>query len=281
MSLKLMYITNRPEIAAVAQTVGVDRVFVDLEYIGKADRQAGLDTVKSHHCIEDVAALRPVVTTSELMVRINPIHSATTGQFDSKEEIARVIAAGADSVMLPYFKSAEEVEFFLRCVNKQAKPILLLETPEAVADLDRILTIPGVEDIHIGINDLSIGMGKRFLFELLTDGTVEQICRRIQSTGISYGFGGIASIGKGMVPGEHIIMEHYRLGSSAAILSRCFCDIAKMTDMDQVHTIFTEGVQRIRNYEAYCAEHPELWEENRKTTMDLVAKTVSAMNKNG
>lgn len=42
-----MYITNRPEIAQIAESAGVDRIFVDLEYIGKADRQSGLDTVKS------------------------------------------------------------------------------------------------------------------------------------------------------------------------------------------------------------------------------------------
>ena len=38
MALKLMYITNRPEIAQIAETAGVDRIFVDLEYIGKKDR---------------------------------------------------------------------------------------------------------------------------------------------------------------------------------------------------------------------------------------------------
>lgn len=54
MSLKLMYITNRPEIAQIAETAGVDRIFVDLEYIGKAERQGGMDTVQSHHTLEDV-----------------------------------------------------------------------------------------------------------------------------------------------------------------------------------------------------------------------------------
>lgn len=275
MPLKLMYITNKPEIATIAQAVGVDRIFVDLEYIGKAERQNGLDTVISHHSIADVAALRSVVTTSELMVRINPIHVATAEYCSTEEEIDRVIAAGADSVMLPYFKSAEEVEFFLRCVNGRAKPILLLETPEAVADLDRILAVPGVADIHIGLNDLSIGMGQRFLFEPLMDGTVERVCRRIQSTGLTYGFGGVASIGKGVVPGEHILMEHYRLGSSMAILSRSFCDITKIDNLEEVETIFTQGVQKIRAYEAYCQEHPELWEENRRETAALVEQTVA------
>lgn len=41
MSLKLMYITNRPEVAVIAEQYGVDRIFVDMEYIGKADRQKG------------------------------------------------------------------------------------------------------------------------------------------------------------------------------------------------------------------------------------------------
>ena len=52
--LNLMYITNRPEIAQIAESAGVDRIFVDLEYIGKADRQSGLDTVKSKHTLDDV-----------------------------------------------------------------------------------------------------------------------------------------------------------------------------------------------------------------------------------
>ena len=33
--LKLMYITNRPEIAGIAEEAGVYRIFVDLETIGK------------------------------------------------------------------------------------------------------------------------------------------------------------------------------------------------------------------------------------------------------
>ena len=51
MSLKLMYITNNPTVAKIAECTGVDRIFVDMEYIGKEKRQAGLDTVKSRHTI--------------------------------------------------------------------------------------------------------------------------------------------------------------------------------------------------------------------------------------
>lgn len=37
--LKLMYITNSPEIASIAQSAGADRIFIDMEYIGKEERQ--------------------------------------------------------------------------------------------------------------------------------------------------------------------------------------------------------------------------------------------------
>ena len=58
MPLKLMYITDQPEIAQIAESAGVDRIFVDLEYIGKSDRQGGLDTVQSHHTIDDVKKIK-------------------------------------------------------------------------------------------------------------------------------------------------------------------------------------------------------------------------------
>lgn len=55
--LKLMYITNRPEVAHIAELSGVDRIFVDLETIGKQERQGGMDTVQSHHTLDDVAVV--------------------------------------------------------------------------------------------------------------------------------------------------------------------------------------------------------------------------------
>ncbi len=42
MPLKLMYITNSEDVAHIAEEAGVDRIFVDMEYIGKTDRQGGM-----------------------------------------------------------------------------------------------------------------------------------------------------------------------------------------------------------------------------------------------
>lgn len=263
MPLKLMYITNRPDIALIAEKNGVDRVFVDMEYIGKADRQGNLDTVKNHHTVKDIAALRMVLTQSELLVRVNPIHDKTEEYDSSEDEINASIAAGADIIMLPFFKKASEVKRFLRIVDGRVRTMLLLETPEAVEALDEILNIPGIDEIHIGINDLSLGYRKAFMFELLTDGTVENICRRIQQKGIVYGFGGIASLGRGLVPAELIIKEHYRLGSKMTILSRSFCNIDRIDSLEAVEEIFFRGVREIRALEKECAAHARYFTENK------------------
>lgn len=59
MFLNLMYITNNLEIALVAEKYGVDRVWVDLETLGKEERQKGMNTVKSNHSIEDIKKIKP------------------------------------------------------------------------------------------------------------------------------------------------------------------------------------------------------------------------------
>ena len=96
MSLELMYITNRTDVATLAQRAGVDRIFVDMEYIGKDLRQGGLDTVQSHHTVEDVKRLRPILNKSKLLVRCNPIHEASESYSSSEEELLQVYYADAE-----------------------------------------------------------------------------------------------------------------------------------------------------------------------------------------
>lgn len=270
--LNLMYITNRREIAQIAETAGVDRIFVDMEFIGKDERQKGLDTVKSHHMISDIAKIKDAVETAKVLARVNPIHDALPEFMSSEDEIERSILAGADILMLPYFKTVEEVDRFLSIVHGRVKTMLLVETPEAVERIDEILALPGIDEIHIGINDLSLGMGKKFMFELLTDGTVEQLCFKFRKAGIPYGFGGIASIGNGMVPSEFIIKEHYRLGSSFVILSRSFCDVTKLHHIGIINDIFLKGVRRIRALEQECEPHAKYFLENEQQLNERVAE---------
>lgn len=257
MSIKLMYITNRVDVAKIADSVGVDRIFVDLEQLGKAERQHGIDSVKSKHTIEDIRNIRGVLKNAELLVRINPIHEAVEGFCSSAEEIEQVLAAGADVIMLPYFKTVKEVQTFINLVNGRAKVFPLVETPEAVAVIDEILALPGIDELFVGLNDLSLGYKKCFMFELLSDGTVENLCEKFKAKGIPYGFGGIASLGKGLLPAEYIIKEHYRMGSTSAILSRSFCNIHLVENIEEIRRIFEKGVKEIRDFEVTCTQCDE------------------------
>ncbi len=248
--LKLMYITKSPAVARIAEEAGVDRIFVDLEKIGKELRQGGMNTVKSDHTVSDVAAVREVLTKARLLVRVNPIHDG------SREEIRAVLSAGADLLMLPYFSTKEEVCRFSEWVGGKAARMLLVETVGASSRLDEILA-DGLGDlVHVGINDLHLQMKKKFMFELLADGTVESIGKICKKHQIPFGFGGVASLGGGRLPAELVLAEHYRQGSDAVILSRSFCDLSQIEDMGKVREIFLSGVAAIREYERFLQKQP-------------------------
>ncbi|WP_128425439.1 aldolase/citrate lyase family protein [Gudongella oleilytica] len=265
MALKLMYITNNAYIAKIAENSGVDWIFIDLEINGKEERQGHLDTVISRHHIDDVKKIKEVLSTSELLVRVNPIFEG------SKAEIDRVIDDGADIVMLPFFQSKEEVAEFSNYVGGRAKTMLLLETPEAAESIDDILSVDGIDYIHIGLNDLHLGYGMKFMFELLADGTVENLCKKIRGRGIPYGFGGIAQLGQGDLPAEYVIAEHHRIGSSMAILSRSFCNVNKIKGIEEAQEVFDRGVSEVREYEKNLKDKSkEFFEENRIITCEKI-----------
>lgn len=243
MPLKLMYITNRPCVALVAEKYGVDRIWIDLETLGKEERQKGMNTVKSKYTVEDIRRIKPLLSTSELLVRVNPWNK------NSEKEINDVVASGADIIMLPMWKSFAEVTKFLSVVAGRCKTILLLETKEATECLPEVLAYGGMDEIHIGLNDLHLSYGMSFMFELLADGTVERLTSMMKEKGIPYGFGGIAKLGGGLLPAEKVIMEHYRLGSTRAILSRSFCDNVAIDSIEEIENVFCENMRTLREFE--------------------------------
>lgn len=274
MPLELMYITNNPEVAKIADRNHVDYIFIDMETIGKAERQNGMDTVQSHHTLNDITKIKKVLKYSKLLVRVNPIHE------NSETEIHKAIKNGADAIMLPFFKTRNEVDLFLKFVNKKAETILLCETSDAVNNIDDILSLEGIDRVHIGLNDLHLQYNKTFMFELVADGTVEMLCKKISEKGIPYGFGGIAKLGFGTVPAENVITEHYHFGSSAAILSRAFCNIEKES-IENINRIFDVELKKIREFENkvlyYSKEdlaqhHKQFCKQTEKVVFDMRAK---------
>ena len=273
MYMNLMYITNNPAVARIAEDAGVDWIFLDMEVIGKAFRQSGLNTVQNHHTVDDIKRIRKAIKKSKLLVRVNPIHDAVDNYPSSKDEIDASIEAGADILMLPYFKTVEEVKTFIHLVNGRAKTLLLLETVEAANLIDDILEVPGIDMIHLGLNDMHLELGMNFMFELLADGTVERLGDKIKAKGIPFGFGGIATLDGGALQGSMVLKEHVRLGSSMVIVSRSFCNTEIITDLNEVKRIFDTGISDLRALEKETSQADAAYlEENRKAVVAAVNK---------
>lgn len=273
--LNLMYITNKPWVAKIAEEAGVDWIFLDMEFIGKDARQGGLDTVQNHHTVKDVANIKAAVKKAKVLVRVNPIHEALPDYPSSKDEIDSTIKAGADIVMLPFFKTVEEVKQFISYVNGRAKTLLLMETVEAANLVDEILEVPGIDMIHLGLNDMHLELGMKFMFELLANGTVEKLGNKIKAKGIPFGFGGIATLDGGALPGSMVLKEHVRLGSSMVIVSRSFCNTDIVTDPDEVRQIFNKGIKAIRDLESAVGnESSDFFKKNREAVVNVVQKII-------
>lgn len=268
--MKLMLLTGNPEFAKRAEDCGVDRIFIDLEYINKADRQKGRNAYLTCNTVKDVAPMRAALKKAELLVRVNPINPL------SKDEIDAVCEAGADIIMLPMVFDAEDVKTFVQFVGGRAKCVPMIETAQAMARIDDILEIEGIDELYIGLNDLHIGLGLTFMFETLSGGLLDYMAEKIKAKGIPFGFGGMAKIGEGMLPAERILAEHYRLGSTTVILSRTFrneVDAEGKPILD-----LAAEIKKIRDEEKIISSWSETdFAENRKTVKETVKQIVSVI----
>ena len=217
--MKLISITNDPAQAREMALAGVDRIMIDLEINGKEARQGHLDTVISRHHISDIDLISEALNScgkGELMVRINPLWSG------SGHEIDQAINRGAHRIMLPMFTHPSQVSCCLDLIAGRVPLTLLLETSASLARLPQILSLPGLDDFHIGLNDLHIDLGLDFLFELFSSGLLDHAAGLLRDAGFDFGIGGVGCIGTGIVPAELILASHMDLGSSRVILSRSF-----------------------------------------------------------
>lgn len=214
--LELIQITNDPAFARRCDALDGFRLFVDLERLGKAERQAGRNTFISAHGIDDVGRVKQVLRRSRLMVRVNPLHEGTAAEVDA------VVAQGADLLMLPMFTRAAELREFTAVVAGRLPVVPLLETRAALDCLDDWIATPGLAEVFVGLNDLHLSLGLRFMFEPLALGLVDRVAHAARRQGLRFGFGGIARVDEGLLPGRDVLAEHLRLGSGSVILSRTF-----------------------------------------------------------
>lgn len=214
--IELIQITNDPDLARRCDALDGLRLLVDLERMHKAERQAGRNTFISSHSLDDVCRVRSALHRSALMVRVNPLHPGTAAEVDA------VLAQGADALMLPMFATADDLRDFCAIVDARAPVTALLETAGALESLPQWIGARGLQEVYVGLNDLHLSLGLHFMFEPLSLGLLDRVAGPAHAQGLRFGFGGIARLDEGLLPGRDVLAEHLRLGSQAVILSRTF-----------------------------------------------------------
>jgi 2-keto-3-deoxy-L-rhamnonate aldolase RhmA len=209
--------TGDPERARRADAAGVDRIGLDLERHGKRERQAGLGTWISGHDEADLPALAAALTGAELFARIEPVSAG------GADQAARLAGAGARVLMVPMFRTADEVAA-VAVAAPGAAIVPLAETREALRVLDEVLAIDGVDELHVGINDLSLALGLRNRFAVLCHPAVERAAASVHAAGARFGLGGLGRAGQtGLpVPADLVYARHAQLGATSALVSRAF-----------------------------------------------------------
>jgi hypothetical protein len=236
-NFRLTMITNDVRMAACADQAGVDRVGVDLEYLGKAERQAGHDTRLMQHDWDDLSGISKQLHHADLFVRINPIHAGTLAEIDTALEL------GAKVLMLPAFRTADEVATFVRAVRGRARVVVLVELAPAVVRIREILGVRGIDEVMIGLNDLRLQLGVANHFEVLASPVVDMLAAEVLRKGLPLAVGGLGRVGDTSlpVPASLVHAQYPRLEATGAWIARSFTG-AGISDGD-----FTQAILSLRS----------------------------------
>jgi len=157
------------DIAAVMATCGFDWLFIDLEH-----GTMPLDIAVQISCAALTAGITPLVRVPSRQYAL----------------ATRALDGGALGIVMPHVDTAEEAKAIVdhlkypplghrsvaggqaflgfrpvpiaeatRTMNAQTLVVVMLETPQAIANADSIAAVPGVDVLLIGTNDLAMEMG--------------------------------------------------------------------------------------------------------------------------
>jgi hypothetical protein len=214
----LTLLTNDPDLAGLADRAGVNRIGVDFERLGKARRQAGQDTRLSDHTWDDLARISRAIVHAERFVRLDPMNP------NSSDQIERVLQHGAQVLMLPFFQTPEEVDGFVQLVGGRARVIILLETSAAAVRIQDIVSVPGVDEVMFGLNDLRLQLGVESHFEVLASPILDGLATAVRDAGLPLSIGGVARADDSSLPvsPDLVYAQFPRLGATGAWLGRSF-----------------------------------------------------------
>jgi hypothetical protein len=198
---------------AAVVAAGAAGIVVDWERRGKHRRQLGEGTQINSDTPADLSRMR-AATAGRVLCRLNGFGPWTADEVDD------AVARGADELMLPMVRTAEEVDRTLDLIAGRCGLGILVETQDAVAAAAELARRP-LSRVYVGLNDLRIDRRSDSLFAPLTDGTVEAV--RAAVVARPFGVGGLTLPGGGFpVPGDLLAAELVRLGTDFTFLRRSF-----------------------------------------------------------
>ncbi len=232
----LTLFTNDPVVASRADRAGVNRIGVDLESIGKQDRQDPRKAWLSNHRADQLPGVRESLQDALLFARTNPFGLHTRGEVES------LLDLGVRVLMLPYFSRPAELEAFVDLVAGRALVSALVETRSAAERIEQLVRIPGVDEIHVGLNDLHLQLGLSNHFHVLALPLFERVARSVREAGIPFGFGGVARVSDALlpVPSTMVLAQFPYFGADRALVSRAFLGAAP----DEID--FEREIRRVR-----------------------------------
>lgn len=273
---RLTLITNDARLAADADRAGVNRIGIDLEYLGKAERQAGRQTRLSNHDWDDLSRISQSVHQADLFVRINPIHAGTEAEIETALEL------GVKVLMLPSFRTAGEVATFVGAVRGRARVSILVELAPAAVRIREILDVAGIDEVMFGLNDLHLQFGVANHFEVLASPLIDMLAAEVRRKGLPLAIGGVGRVGDTAmpVPTDLVYAQYPRLGATGAWLARSFANTGLSPDdfqaavlairhrLDQWAASPPEDQERAREE---LARHAAQWQQPSSRTASTIA----------
>ena len=235
-SIELVLFSNDPKMVSKADQAGIDYFIIDIEKRTTESRsQIAGDSNQSDH-IEDIKAIAKV-TNNQIWCRINQLGK------QSPQEIKSAIEYGAGLILLPMVKTVQEVEDFLALVNNKVKTGILIETTEACEIADKLAKLP-LNNIYVGLLDLSISRNCHDIFAPLIDGTVEKL--RKTFINFYFGVGGLTTIDAGSpLPCLQLMNHLTRLNCDFTFLRNSFKKDIQGKNMAQEVTAIKQAWEKL------------------------------------
>lgn len=194
-------------------------IIVDWESGAKYARQAaskqliGIPTNLDQDAPDGVEVARRL-GFDRVICRINAFNGGTT------DEVERVIAQGGTDILLPMWRTTDEIRDLNELVRGRAGVGVMIETADALTQIRSLRSIrPSFA--FIGLVDLAIDRRTTTIFSPIIDGTLDRAARDLGD--IPFGFGGLTVPDKGEpIPSRLFVGEMLRVGAAFSVMRRSF-----------------------------------------------------------